>query len=87
MSSIFIGMQCVRNVYYGSWFIQTLCKQLNKSIDDTRKSINLEKLLTTVQREVAKLYSTTFKDSKQMPVMDATLCKHFYFIKSNDKLK
>jgi hypothetical protein len=73
------GFYSFRNEYFGSWFIQSLIKELEENIHD-----DLMTILTAVNRRVAYAYqsNTTKKEwdaCKQMPNMVSMLTKILYF--------
>lgn len=74
-----------RNVEYGSWFIQTLCKVLDLAACNEAsqpEGVDLLRLLTTVNRKVAYEYQSDMKNveynqMKEMPNFMSTLTKNF----------
>ncbi|XP_043792908.1 caspase-1-like [Apis laboriosa] len=74
------GCYSFRDTNQGSWYIQTLCKVINKHWRDC----DLLKMLTITLRKVATEYSSQHYESdkdkkKQMPTFTSTLTRDLYF--------
>uniref|UniRef100_A0A240PPR3 Caspase n=1 Tax=Anopheles epiroticus TaxID=199890 RepID=A0A240PPR3_9DIPT len=85
MYSTYDGHYSWRNPVNGSWFIQSLCSELNQNAH--RKE--LMQLLTSVSRRVAFYYQSNVPDNekmdakKQMPCIVSMLTKALYFPKKS----
>ena len=82
-TAAFSGHYAFRNEKKGSWMIQSLCSEINKSKPDE----DLASILTSVSRSVAKKESScpddqNFHRKKQVPMKQAKLyisgCPMFY---------
>ncbi|XP_067993079.1 caspase-3 [Melanerpes formicivorus] len=73
------GYYSWRNSAEGSWFIQSLCKMLEKHA----RELELMQILTRVNRRVAEYESCStrqdFNAKKQIPCIVSMLTKEFYF--------
>ncbi|CAH0403073.1 unnamed protein product [Chilo suppressalis] len=80
--SSFIGKPAHRHESQGSWFIQSLCKQVNK----LAPTLDFESILIEMKRDVAVDYhhkeynkrDLEFQTNKQMPVTTSTLIRKLY---------
>ncbi|RVE46935.1 hypothetical protein evm_008414, partial [Chilo suppressalis] len=85
LHSSHVGRPSFRNTFEGSWFIQSLCKQINLYWD----KLDFESILIRVKREVAIEYThkqfdrrtESVESLKQMPVITSTLIRKLYFKK------
>lgn len=66
----------------GSWFIQTLCRELNNK-DVINGVAPLIKTLTRVSAGVAIEYESSGFKTKEMPVVYSMLIKDVYFTQKN----
>lgn len=72
-----------RDELHGSWFIQALCREINR----LSPALDVESIMTEVKRAVAidmehEEYNRVTGDmdiNKQMPVMSSTLIRKLYF--------
>ncbi|XP_031768033.2 caspase-1-like isoform X3 [Galleria mellonella] len=82
LHSSYIGSPAYRDNKNGSWFIQTLCKE----IDDRASTEDLRSIITIVKRKIAidrthEVYDSKEEQTlynKQMPVSTSTLTKKLY---------
>ncbi|WAR20930.1 CASP1-like protein [Mya arenaria] len=82
------GYYSWRNGANGSWFIQALCAVLEKHLE---KGIEIRKLLTLVNRQVAQNFQSSNPDNedfhrmKQVPCISSMLTKDLYLCKKKRK--
>ncbi|XP_045762961.1 caspase-7-like [Maniola jurtina] len=87
LHSSYMGNPSHRDELHGSWFIQALCRE----IDRLSPGIDIESIMTEVKKAVAidmehEEYNRVTGDidiNKQMPVMSSTLIRKLYFKKYN----
>ena len=70
--STIVGKKSARDIYRGSWFIQTLIKQLHTHAHNT----HLMDIMTVVNKEIAE---SELQGRRQMPEQVWTLTKFVYF--------
>ena len=70
--STIVGKKSARDIYTGSWFIQTLIKQLHTHAHNT----HLMDIMTVVNKEIAE---SKLQGRRQMPEQVSTLTKFVYF--------
>ncbi|CAG9792809.1 unnamed protein product [Diatraea saccharalis] len=88
LHSSYMGKPSYRDIYKGSWFIQSLCR----NIDKFAAKLDVESILINVKREVAiNLYHEEYNRAtlevqfnKQMPVITSTLIRKLYLKKYED---
>ncbi|XP_039434650.2 caspase-1-like [Culex pipiens pallens] len=85
MYSTYEGFYSFRNKEKGSWFIQSLCKELSEEASER----DLLTLLTDVSRRIAYEYQSSHKEEKfdnkkQMPCVVSKLTKVFYFTEKTE---
>lgn len=72
--SLSAGYVSFRNMFSGSWFIQSLCEMLKKY----GKKYELMQILTRVNHKVAFEYEANKEKEKEMPCIVSKLTKDVY---------